>query len=176
MVARDYLAEAEALDAAQQERVRKDRIANLAAQMQQADEREAQLTAHRKFHGLPDHATPRQMADAEIDHGHKLRDYIVSRAGAASWIKKLDAKGNAVLDERGNPMLERVPMHPAELLSPATVEDPVRQEKIADIRAVLVRQFNEKVYPAEVAAKVRASEAVTDSAKTHYSHNLTVAA
>ncbi len=127
MTERDYMAEARAaveFEAAQRIETA---IADKASHLREADEREARHAALRQKHGLHDAATPREIADAEIAHGHAWRSFIGCRFASSS--------------------------RAAEILSPEIVTEDRRSE-ILTMRDRLRDQF-EQQYARDVANRER---------------------
>jgi ParB-like chromosome segregation protein Spo0J len=121
------------------------------ASMRFADEREAQLTALRAKHGLPDTTTLRQMADAEIAHGHAWRDFVAHAHPG---------------HREGFPAVE--------ILSPqSVVDDDARRQRAEDVQQRLRTKF-EAAYDAQVAS--RSVSATTDGLSHSYGHNIGAAA
>lgn len=141
VIARQQLAD-EAAQRAQTE------IEQRATQLRLADEREQQLADLRTLHGLHPAAGLREISDAQIEHGHKWRDFVLSRYAGG----------------RGT-----------EVLSPETVTDPVRRAEIEKVQSMMRAQFD-KEYAAEAARRRQPSGDVTDSAMQARAHNTGVAA
>jgi hypothetical protein len=143
------MAEAEQLDAVNQERARKARLQDLANAMQETDERNARHAALRRKHGLHEAASPRDIADAEIGYDRAWRNLVGCRFANSGQC--------------------------AEILSPEIVDEQRRPEVLA-LRDKLREQF-EASYARDVAARpVKAPEQVTDGVRQLYGHQTGVAA
>jgi hypothetical protein len=128
--------------------------------MRKSDEREARHAALRAKHKLPDHATVRQIADAEIFYTKAWGSFVMSRHGGGP---------------RG-----------VEILNPETAEcgdarEPASAAELEKYRAALRlqrdklrKEFEASWPPADLVSRVMAS--ATDGTRQVHAHNLGVAA
>ncbi len=88
---KDY--QALAIDEAARRRAQRDEaeIQEIANALREQDERQARHAALRKKHGLPDHATPRQISDAWIAHNSAWGSFVACHFGG-------DARTGPILD------------------------------------------------------------------------------
>jgi len=119
-------------------------IQEIENQLREADERVARHAALQAKHGLPDHATPRQISDAEREYAAAWGSFVISMFGGG-------ARASHVLDPDNSGFA-----------------DPAMIAALHEQRAKLRAEFEASWPPADLAA--RTAPAVTDGVKTLFGH------
>jgi hypothetical protein len=139
MTEKDYQALAIEERARRQAAADQAEIDAIANHMRETDEREARHASLRRKHGLPDTATLRQIADAEIAYDHGWRSYVANRFGGS-------ARTSHVLDPEGSGHT-----------------DPAQVTELKMLRDKLRKQFEASWPPADLAERIGSTDSLSQS-------------